>query len=208
VTQSIDIISIAIYVAIVLVSLTVHEAAHAWTADRLGDPTARNLGRVSLNPIVHIDPIGTLLLPALSALSGIVFGWAKPVPVNVNRLRRGRTDFVLVAAAGPLSNIAQAALVAFAARVSFPAGDDGGMLYGILDAAVRTNLYLALFNLLPIPPLDGGNVLAGLLPEPAARALHSVAQFGFLILIALLYTGILEEIIYPPYLFLKGILLP
>jgi Zn-dependent protease len=208
VNQPLDIIPIVIALAIILVSLTVHEAAHAWSADTLGDPTARQLGRVSLNPIVHIDPIGTLLVPALTALSGFTIGWAKPVPVTISRLRRGPRDFVLVAAAGPLSNIAQAVVFAVVLRSMFPMGDDGGLLFYILDLAININLYLAVFNLLPIPPLDGGNVLAGLLPPPAAQIFWSVSQFGFLIVIALMYTGILSALIGPPFLFLRGLLIP
>src|SRR5262249_14373270 len=151
--------------AIILVSLSVHEAAHAWTADRLGDPTARLLGRITLNPVAHIDPIGTLLLPLLAAYSGLpIIGWAKPVPVNVNRLRNGRRAFMLVAAAGPLSNIAQAIVGAIVLRAVIASGGDVGMLDRALYAYVSINLLLAFFNLVPIPPLDGGNVLAGLLP--------------------------------------------
>jgi Zn-dependent protease len=200
--------------AIVLVSLTVHEAAHAWTADRLGDPTARLLGRISLNPVVHIDPIGTILLPLIAAISGLpIIGWAKPVPVNIGRLRRGRRDFMIVAAAGPISNLLQATLAAFVVRalwseqgISPPSNES--VLMSVLFQFVQINVLLALFNLIPVPPLDGGNVLAGLLPESAAHAFDSIRQFGFIILYALMLTGMLSTLIVPPARFLLAVLLP
>jgi Zn-dependent protease len=209
VNQSPDLLNIAIPIAIVLIALTIHEAAHAWSADRLGDPTARMLGRVSLNPIVHIDPIGTILLPVLAAYSGLpIIGWAKPVPVNLSRLRNGRRDFMIVAAAGPLSNIAQAIVAAVAVRMLFAGGTDAGMVDNILIAAVRINLLLAFFNLVPVPPLDGGNVLAGLLPSRAAAVFDGIRPYGFILLYALMLTGILSELILPPTIFLWEILLP
>jgi len=201
--------SILIGLAIILVSLSVHEAAHAWTADRLGDPTARLLGRITLNPVAHIDPIGTLLLPFLAAYSGLpIIGWAKPVPVNVNRLRNGRRDFMLVAAAGPLSNIAQAVIAALIVRIMLSSGAGGGIAGAILDEYVRTNLLLAFFNLVPVPPLDGGNVLAGLLPPQAAGLFIALRQYGFIVLYALMFTGALSAIVLPPTQFLYRILLP
>ena len=195
--------------SIILVSLTIHEAAHAWTADRLGDPTARMLGRVSLNPIVHIDPIGTILLPLVAAISGLpIIGWAKPVPVNISRLRHHRRDFMLVAAAGPASNLAQAAIVALVVRLLAGADAERGVLMAILVAAVQINLLLAFFNLVPVPPLDGGNVLAGLLPESAAALLDGLRQYGFILLYALMLSGILTQLIRPPTQFLMELLLP
>jgi Zn-dependent protease len=194
-----DYTAIVIGLAIILVSLTVHEAAHAWSADRLGDPTARLLGRVSLNPIVHIDPIGTILLPVLAAYSGFpIIGWAKPVPVNLSRLRHGRRDFMIVAAAGPLSNIAQAVIAAIVLRMLLSGGAEPGLAAVILARAVFINLLLAFFNLLPVPPLDGGNVLAGLLPERSATIFDGVRPFGFILLYALLLTGVLTQLILPP----------
>jgi Zn-dependent protease len=209
-----DVLSTLISFGIVLASLTVHEAAHAWTADRLGDPTARQLGRVSLNPIVHIDPIGTILLPLLAAFSGLpIIGWAKPVPVNISRLRNHRRDFMIVAAAGPLSNLLQA--VIGAALVHALWSDQGGIYassgVGLMDVLlqfVQINVLLALFNLIPVPPLDGGNVLAGLLPESAANLFISLRQFGFIILYALMLTGMLSTLIIPPARFLLELLLP
>ena len=207
-----DFFSILIGLAIVLASLTVHEAAHAWTADRLGDPTARLLGRVSLNPIVHIDPIGTILLPLISAYTGMIIGWAKPVPVNLSQLRHPRRDFMIVAAAGPISNILQAIAAAIVFRfVALAAGGDSettAIVAYVLQRAVAINLLLAFFNLIPSPPLDGGNVLAGLVPERAAAVLDTVRQFGFILLYALMFTGILNSLIIPPTRFFLGVLLP
>jgi Zn-dependent protease len=202
-----DLTPIVIGFAIILVALTIHEAAHAWTADRLGDPTARLLGRVSLNPIVHIDPIGTILLPLLAAYSGLpIIGWAKPVPVNISRLRHHRRDFMIVAAAGPLSNFAQAVVCALIVRLVFGL-TDVSLLPAILRYAVEANLLLAFFNLIPIPPLDGGNVLAGLVPERAAVVLDALRQFGFILIYVLMLTGVLAELILPPKDFFLRLLL-
>jgi Zn-dependent protease len=193
----------------VLISLTIHEAAHAWTAERLGDSTARLLGRVSLNPIVHIDPIGTILLPLLAAYSGLpIIGWAKPVPVNVSRLRRGRQDFMLVAAAGPISNLLQAVVGAIGVRLLSAGPTGGGLAAQVCVAYVVINLLLAFFNLIPVPPLDGGNVLAGLLPAGAEPMFHILRQYGFIVLYALMLTGVLNAIIEPPTAFFQRILLP
>ena len=202
-----DLVSDLIAFAIVLVSLSVHEAAHAWTADRLGDPTARLLGRVSLNPIVHIDPIGTILLPIIAAVSGLpIIGWAKPVPVNISRLRHHRRDFMIVAAAGPISNFLQAIAIALFYRLFYdPTAVD--LLPAVLKLGVQTNLLLAFFNLIPIPPLDGGNVLAGLVPESAARVIDQLRQFGFIALYALMLSGILFNLVMPPTVFFYRLLL-
>jgi Zn-dependent protease len=204
-----DLIPVLVGFAIVLVSLTIHEAAHAWSADRLGDPTARLLGRVSLNPIVHIDLIGTILLPAIAIYSGFpIIGWAKPVPVNMSRLREPRRDFMLIAAAGPLSNIAQAVVAAVAVRVLFASGTDTDLLRAVLVSFVTINLLLAFFNLIPIPPLDGGNVLMGLLPARAADMVLQLRPFGFILLYGLMLTGVLTMLIIPPMVFMREILLP
>ena len=211
---SIDLLSIVIPLAIVLIALTIHEAAHAWTADKLGDPTARLLGRVSLNPIVHIDPIGTLLLPLLAAFSGLpIIGWAKPVPVNTSRLQHPQRDFAIIAAAGPISNLLQAVIAAIVLRILWPeqgispvTGESA--LLPILFLVIRINVLLALFNLIPVPPLDGGNVLAGLLPPETAQVFVRMAPFGFLIPYALMFTGMLSAMIIPPADFLLGLLLP
>ena len=203
-----DVFSAIIAFAIVLVSLTIHEAAHAWTAERLGDPTARMLGRVSLNPAVHIDPIGTLLLPLVALLSGLpIIGWAKPVPVNINRLRHHRRDFMIVAAAGPVSNLAQAVVGGLLFQTLSFGGAEAGYASLILKAFVQINLLLAFFNLIPIPPLDGGYVLAGLLPESGAVVLDGLRQWGFILLYALMLTGVLSQLILPPTFFFEELLL-
>lgn len=204
-----DFTSIAIGLGIILVSLSVHEAAHAWTADKLGDPTARLLGRVTLNPIPHIDPIGTVLLPLIMVSTGLpILGWAKPVPVNISRLREPRRDFMIVAAAGPLSNILQAVVAAVILRVLIAGGVDFGIWGNVILAFIRINLLLAFFNLIPIPPLDGGNVLAGLLPEPAAQAFDKIRPYGFILLYALILTDVLFRLIVPPTVFMLELLLP
>jgi Zn-dependent protease len=195
--HSLDFPQILIAFGVLLVSLTVHEAAHAFTADRLGDPTARLLGRVSLNPAVHIDPIGTILFPLIAIMTNVpVIGWAKPVPVNGRNLRDERRDFVLVAAAGPASNLALAALAAFVWRM-LPGGADE-LIATIVQRALLINVLLAVFNMIPVPPLDGGNVLAGLLPIPLARQYDRLRPWGFLLLYGLMLTGILGAIVVPP----------
>ena len=202
-----DVFSAIIAFAIVLVSLTIHEAAHAWTAERLGDPTARMLGRVSLNPIVHIDPIGTLLLPLVALMSGLpIIGWAKPVPVNISRLRHHRRDFMIVAAAGPISNLLQALAGGLLFQLLGPVLGSGLPL-AVIVQFVQINLLLAFFNLVPIPPLDGGNVLAGLIPERGAVVLDGLRQWGFILLYALMLTGVLSQLILPPTFFLEDLLL-
>jgi Zn-dependent protease len=191
----INLAQIVIAFTVLLFSLTVHEMAHAWTADRLGDPTARLLGRVSLNPLVHADPIGTFLFPLIAMLFGVpLIGWAKPVPVSVRRLRRERRDYVLVAAAGPASNLIMAFLAALlltivpVSPVVLGEGNVSAPVATLLSLAVRLNVLLAIFNMLPIPPLDGGNVLSGLLPPRAAAAFDQIRPYGFLLLYALLLT--------------------
>ena len=208
--MNIDPVAAAIGFGVLLLSLTIHEAAHAWTADRLGDPTARMLGRVSLNPLVHIDWIGTVLLPIIAMMSGLpLIGWAKPVPVNVGRLRHHRRDFMLVAAAGPISNLLQAIVAAILFRVT--GGDPqlpANVFQSALLVAVDINLLLAFFNLIPVPPLDGGNVLLGLLPPRLAATYSQLRQYGFIILYALMFTGAAMAFISPPTNFMLRILLP
>jgi Zn-dependent protease len=171
------------------------------------------LGRVSLNPLVHIDPIGTILLPLIAAVSNFpIIGWAKPVPVNTSRLAHPRRDFMIVAAAGPASNIALAVLgavlVQFVPSAPGFRPSDGLDLTSVLFMAGSINIFLAVFNLIPIPPLDGGNVLAGLLPPNAADVLDKLRPFGFVILYGLMFTGILGDLIVPPARFLLRLLFP
>ena len=185
-----------------LISLSFHEAAHAWTASRLGDSTAQRLGRLTLNPLAHIDWIGTVLFPLimLTLPNAPVIGWAKPVPVDVRNLRSPRRDFALIALAGPVSNVILAciAAVAFASvRPSASMFGDMGLLATTLLMAVLINVLLAVFNMIPIPPLDGGNVLLGVAPLPLARAVSWLRPYGFLILYALMFLGILSKLLDP-----------
>ena len=209
-----DIGQLVIVFSVLLFSLTVHESAHAWSAAKLGDSTARRLGRVSLNPVVHIDPVGTLLLPFLAFTTGSpIIGWAKPVPVDSRNLKHPRQDFLYIAAAGPASNIviAVVASVAMAVLPVSPVSVGPGPalpLWNIAATMFELNLLLAIFNMVPIPPLDGGNVLAGLLPEGLARVFDkTIRPWGFILLYALLLTGGLRYVITPPYLFLSELLI-
>ena len=200
---SINFAAIFIAFLVLILSLTVHEAAHAFTADRLGDPTARLLGRLSLNPAVHVDPIGTILFPLISMFTGApLIGWAKPVPVSPNRLgRHWKRKFMVIAAAGPASNIVIAVVAAVLLRVVPVSGSLGeatlGPLAVFLYRMVGLNVLLAVFNMIPIPPLDGGNVVAGVLRGPVADAYDRLRPYGFLILYALILTGVLGKIVIP-----------
>lgn len=211
----IDFARVFIAFIVLLFSLTVHETAHAWTASRLGDPTARLLGRVSLNPIVHADLVGTVLFPLIAIVTNFpLIGWAKPVPVNVKNLRRGRRDYVLVAAAGPASNLLLAVLASVALdlitvspmRLGEP--NVSAPLASLLTQAIRLNVLLAVFNMLPIPPLDGGNVLSGLLPRSIGAPYDALMRpYGFILLYALLLTSGFEYLVYRPAYFLWSWLL-
>lgn len=203
---------IVILLTVLIVSLSVHEAAHAWTSNKLGDPTARMLGRLTLNPLSHIDWIGTVLFPLIAIFSGFpLLGWAKPVPVDMRMLRHPRRDFAIVAAAGPISNLLLATAGAVVIHLMIGAGLVGDralpLAYSILLQFVSLNVLLAIFNLLPVPPLDGGNVLAGLVPESIARVIDAMRPWGFLILYALLFSGVLGTIVRPVSDAVRGLLL-
>ncbi|MDO8462171.1 MAG: site-2 protease family protein [Deltaproteobacteria bacterium] len=195
-----------------LFSLSFHECAHAWVANKLGDDTAKVMGRLTLNPLAHIDWIGTVLFPLMMFLMPglLLFGWAKPVPVDVSRLKGGRKGNLKVGAAGPLSNILLALVFAalLHALASFRLVNNTIFIVGeILQTAVYLNLMLAFFNLIPIPPLDGSQILAGLLPEKYLYSFEKVGRYGFWILFAALYLGVLRYVTIPVY-WMARILLP
>ena len=189
---------IAIAIVVILLSLTVHEFSHGWVAAKLGDPTAKLSGRLSLNPIAHIDPIGTIALPVLMAIMhGPIFGWAKPVPINPLYFRRDitmRKGMLLVAAAGPVSNILLATVGTVALGVAIRTGlimpGSHGYVYEFFYYFIFINLLLAFFNFIPIPPLDGSKILYGLLPENMARKYAEVERYGFILLILIIATPI------------------
>jgi len=186
----------------ILLAITLHEVAHGRVAKRFGDRTAEAMGRLSFNPIRHIDPVGTVLVPAvLLWLGGFLFGWAKPVPVNPNFLKRPRQDMVWVAAAGPASNLAMALGWAAVLSASQHWGQDvvSDWLETMASIGVSINLLLATFNMLPIPPLDGGRVVSNLLPPgPASRFMAKIEPFGLFIVLALLMSGILFRVLSGP----------
>ena len=207
--QHLDFADIFISFIVLLFSLTIHEMAHAWTADRLGDPTARLLGRISLNPIVHADPLGTIVLPLVSLFTHApLIGWAKPVPVTPRYLRHPRRDYILVAAAGPASNLVlslfAATLLSILPISPHTLGESNVSvpIAAILSRLMALNVLLAVFNMIPIPPLDGGNVLGGLLPANLAVVFNKVRPYGFLLLYALVLSGGFEMIVLPPYRFI------
>lgn len=189
----------------VVLAITLHEAAHGYIAKLFGDRTAEMLGRVTLNPVKHVDPVGTILVPGILLLTAklaggvpFIFGWAKPVPVNAENLRHPRRDMIWVAVAGPGSNFVQALLWAVLLVVAAAGGAAASA--GLTEMArigVNVNLVLMALNILPIPPLDGGRVLAGLLPPRAAYALSRVEPFGLFVILGLLVTGLLDNLMRP-----------
>ncbi len=180
----------AVWALPVLLAVTFHEAAHAWAAWLCGDPTAKQQGRLSFNPITHIDPVGTILVPAMLIISGagMLFGWAKPVPVNPNHMRVPRRDMMLVAAAGPSANMVIAFVSAILLYlVPFLSGDIGEWAEETLFNSIWLNIVLAVFNMIPLPPLDGGKVAVGMLPHRQAVKLESLERFGFLIVLGMFF---------------------
>ncbi|HEX8526627.1 site-2 protease family protein [Allosphingosinicella sp.] len=202
-----------------VVAIVLHEISHGWVANAFGDPTAKRLGRLSPNPVRHVDPVGTLALPLMLAIAGLpVFGWAKPVPVIAQRMRNPRVHMMIVALAGPAMNLLLALVAAFALAFAHAAWASDSSAYEFLIVNLSNflviNVFLAVFNLLPIPPFDGGHVVEGLLPRPMAKRYVSVAHYGFPVLIFLLVVlpliapeaNIVERVVVPPVAWLIGLL--
>jgi Zn-dependent protease len=198
---NLDIPLIAVQFVCLLMALTVHESAHALSANWFGDPTAKNLGRISLNPLAHIDPIGTVLFPIIAMISGIpLLGWAKPTPVNPHNLRKPKSMSLWISAAGPLSNIGLGFVMLVLLGIGTRAGllhpgqspdglageNWGGFGFQLLGIGVILNASLAVFNLIPVPPLDGGGILAGLLPGRMEAAFENLGRYGTLVLYAMM----------------------
>ena len=196
---------------VLIVSLSIHEAAHAWSAHRLGDNTARLLGRLTINPAAHVDVFGTIVLPLIAMVSNLpIIGYAKPVPVDTRNLGHDwRQKFMLIAAAGPASNlvIAVVGAVAFHLLGGFEEIANRYSLVAFLNRLVSLNVLLAVFNMLPVPMLDGGNVLAGLLKGQVAQLYDNLRPYGFLILYGLLLTGVFAAVVIPIYDLVLGWLL-
>ena len=199
----------ALWIVPLVVAIVFHEVAHGWAARALGDPTAAEQRRLSLNPLRHVDPVGTVILPLGLALSGApVFGWAKPVPVRADRLREPRSGMMLVALAGPATNL----LLAGVAAVGLGLAGGEGLAAAFFRGALLINVFLAVFNLLPLPPFDGGHVVQGLLPRPLALRWAAFSRYGFLLLVGLLLLlpmvvpglDLVGRIVMPPVAWLTG----
>jgi Zn-dependent protease len=196
--------TIVLWAVPVVLAITLHEAAHGYVARHFGDHTAESQGRITLNPLAHIDPVGTILLPGILLLAaklggpGFVFGWAKPVPVNFGNLRNPKRDMLWVAAAGPAANLAMAIGWALLLKLSVSQGAmESALIVAMAKAGISVNLVLMTLNLLPVPPLDGGRIAVSLLPLRAARAWSRLEPFGFFIIIGLLAFGLLNDVMEP-----------
>ncbi|QKQ23834.1 site-2 protease family protein [Candidatus Ruthia endofausta] len=191
-----DIQTLLIWTIPVLFAITVHETAHGWVASKLGDHSARMMGRLTLNPIKHIDPIGTILVPAfLYFTSGFIFGWAKPVPVNFNALKSPKKDMLWVAIAGPVSNFIMA--IAWLIIILLAVNIGSQFLINMGQVGVQINLILAVLNLLPLPPLDGGRVVSSLLPSKLSYQYDQLEPYGLYILLGLLFLGVFQWVVFP-----------
>ena len=189
--------TVLVYALPVIFAITLHEAAHGWAALKLGDPTASLLGRVTLNPWPHIDPVGTILIPLLlyfSTAGAFLFGYARPVPVRFDRLRHPKRDMIWVALAGPLSNLLQALLWGILFYALVAAGVQERFFQEMCKAGMLTNVVMFVFNLFPLPPLDGGRILVGLLPWRQALMVSRIEPWGFYIVMALVITGVISSI--------------
>lgn len=193
--------TIAVWIVPVLFAITLHEAAHGWVAYKLGDPTAKSRGRITINPIKHIDPVGTVVVPIfLATLSGFVMGWAKPVPVEPRYFKSPLLDMALVAVAGPVSNFFMACFWAFfivMVDTVLTPSSTLSFLADVGEKGIYINIILMVLNLLPIPPLDGGRVVAGILPPSLAMPFMQLERFGMIIILLLLVSGILGKILWP-----------
>ena len=195
---------ITVWTLPVLFAITLHEVAHGWMASKLGDQTARMLGRLTLNPFKHIDPIGTIIVPAaLLTLTGFVFGWAKAVPVDSRNFKNPRKDMAWVAIAGPAANFIMALVWAFIAKIGMMLASSSPSIGEFLiysgTAGITINLILMLLNLLPVPPLDGSRIIAAFMPKKLAWQFGQLDRFGFIILIILLLTGLLQTVLIEPF---------
>lgn len=200
--------TICVYAIPLIFAITLHESAHGWAAGRLGDPTATMLGRVTINPIPHIDPIGTIAVPgalllmsALTGSGGLLFGWAKPVPINPRYFRNPLKAMTITAAAGPLSNLLQMIFWALLLKALAAVGFYDKFVISVCAAGISVNLMLMAFNLIPIPPLDGGRIVRGLLPRQAGMAFDKIEPYGFMILLVLMVGGGLSFFVRPFLMF-------
>ncbi|CAC9657321.1 FIG004556: membrane metalloprotease [uncultured Gammaproteobacteria bacterium] len=202
-----DFQTLLIYAIPLIFAITVHEFAHGWVANQRGDSTARMLGRLTLNPIKHIDPVGTILMPAILFFTGspFLFGWAKPVPINFNALKSPKQDMILVALAGPVSNFIMALL--WLLVIVFARNLQSQLLIDMAHFGIAINLVLGVFNLLPLPPLDGSRVVSALLPNHLAYRYNKLEAYGLYILLGLLFLGIFERVILPIVNFILNYLL-